>query len=351
MGFFKRRDQVERDAFGSPVGAPSVSTPAAPAPPAAAWAGRVTALVIDADAPPEGAPPMGAGSHGTARLLIDPGPHQRVMTTKFRFKADRWLVPGMQVPLAIDAEHPDQSGIDWDAVPSMEDRVAANDPVLADPLGARRRVAEAQGLPAPQTTAFDQALEQARTAPAPEGKLRAVVLVVSVRGQAWDNPDGAGHGVTDERKSAAVLSVNVPGRAPYAVYQRKFKFPHLRRDLTGAGLPALVAAGEPDDVDIQWDELPDIGDQLSARISSSLEQALGATAWMPGSTPAGSQMPGAAAGWQALEAMAPQMMDMVTQNARRALQFVQDPAQRAMLIEQYRAAGIPVDDDPPQPTT
>jgi hypothetical protein len=38
------------------------------------------------------------------------------------------------------------------------------------------------------------------------------------------------------------------------------------------------------------------------------------------------------------------MQQLAADNAKRTLQFVQDPAQRRMLIEQYRAAGIVLDE-------
>ena len=107
---------------------------------------RATALVVEADAPPHGAPLVGRGSHGTVRILVDTGSGAAPVSGKFKYKDDRWLVPGMEVAVTIDPVRPDQFEVDWGAVPSMEDRVAAGDPSLADPIGAGRRVAEALGL-------------------------------------------------------------------------------------------------------------------------------------------------------------------------------------------------------------
>ena len=36
--------------------------------------------------------------------------------------------------------------------------------------------------------------------------------------------------------------------------------------------------------------------------------------------------------------------EMMAQSAKQALRFVQDPKMRKMMIEQYRAAGIEIDD-------
>jgi hypothetical protein len=38
-------------------------------------------------------------------------------------------------------------------------------------------------------------------------------------------------------------------------------------------------------------------------------------------------------------------MKMAAESAKTALSMIQDPAQRKMIIEQYRAAGIQIDDD------
>jgi hypothetical protein len=319
---------------------------------------NVTGLVVEADAPPQGAPPMGTGSHGTVRILADAGSGPVTSTMKFRFSDARWLVPGMEIAVTIDPAEPGRFALDWGAIPAMEDRVAANDPTLADPLGARLKVAKALGFDAgsAKSDRFKTAMAEAARTPAPDGKLRAVVLVATIRGRAVNEPH-ASNSVTQEQNSAAVLAVNIPGRAPYAVYKRKFKFPRLQRDLTGAGLPALVSAGDPNDVAILWHEMGSVERQMATRISdssrdadarnsqvSALEQQI-----LGGLEAAGTDAQGAipGSGAAALGGLAPQMRQMAVDNARRSLQFVTDPAQRRMLIEQYRAAGILDDGDQP----
>jgi hypothetical protein len=315
---------------------------------------RATALVVEAHAPPQGAPPFGRGSHGTLRVLVDNGSGPASLSATFKYAEDRWLVPGMEVAVTIDSARPDHFEVDWGAVPSMSDRVAANDPTLADPIGARRRVAEALGLTQADTGSarserFNEAMGKAAQTPAPAGTRRAVVLVATIRGRFWSEEHG-GHGVTLERNSAAVLAVHVPGKAPYAVLARKFKFPHLQADVTGAGLPALVSDSDPNDVKVLWDELPTLGSQLGTRMSDSLARASQTTEMEEqisgalGQAGTDSQGPTAAPGAAAADSLAPQMRQLAVDNAKRTLQFVQDPAQRKMLIEQYRAAGIVLDE-------
>jgi hypothetical protein len=289
------------------------------------------------------------------RVLVDHGSGPASLSATFKYDEQRWLVPGMEVAVTIDPAQPDRFDVDWGAVPSMADRVAANDPTLADPIGARRRVAEALGLTQADTGSagserFHEAMEKAAHTPPTPGRRRAVVLVATIRGRFWSEQN-AGHGVTLERNSAAVLAVNVPGRAPYAVLARKFKFPHLQADLTGAGLPALVSDSDPNDIEVLWDEAPSLGSQLGTRISdslarasqvASLEEQITGTLGQVGTDPQGASAPSGAA---AAGALAPQMQQLAVDSAKRALQFVQDPAQRQMLIEQYRAAGIVLDED------
>ena len=79
--------------------------------------------------------------------------------------------------------------------------------------------------------------------------------------------------ITVHRNSEAVLAVNIPGRPPYAVLVRHFKFPRRQSDITGAGLPALVSATDPNDVDVQWDDVPSVASQLADRMSASMSAA------------------------------------------------------------------------------
>lgn len=294
-----------------------------------------TGLVIEADAPPQGAPPMGTGSHGTARILVDAGSGPVTSTTKFRFSDSHWLVPGMEIAVTIDPSQPETFELDWGTIPAMADRAAANDPTLADPMGARLKVTQALGFDTSSAKSdhFKAAMAEAARTPAPAGKLRAVILVATIRGRSVNEAHSRAS-VTQEQNSNAVLAVNIPGRAPYAVYRRKFKFPRLQRDLTGAGLPALVSAGDPDDVEILWDEVGSVASQMATRISDSGRDAAARNSPVT-----------AASGADAPETQASQMRQMAVDNAKRTLQFVRDPAQRKMLIEQYRAAGIILDED------
>ena len=301
-----------------------------------------TALVVAAAVAPEGGPSVGPGSNGQVRIMADLGAGPRVYDGKIRMTEAHWLVPGMEVEVTIDPSHPDRFEINWESVPSIETRVAAGDPALTDPVGARRKVAHALGLTqadtgTDRTERFERALERAGAQSAPPGKLRAVVLISTIRGRrriVGDGENAATHDqVTYKRDSAAVLSVNVPGRAPYAVHLRRFKCEVDLLDPLWMPLPALVSALDPTDVEILWDEVPGHDAQLRDRIAGSVAAQQARAAQVDAF--AGQALPDRS-----------QMQQLAADSARRALQYVQDPAMRKMLIDQYRAAGIDVGEDP-----
>jgi hypothetical protein len=319
---------------------------------------QTTALVVAADQRPEG----GGPATGVVRVLVDPGPRQRVLEAKLRLDTDRWLVPGMDVDVMLSSDRT-KFDVDWDSVPTIEERVAANDATLADPAGALRRVAHALGHTQADTGTsraehFEAALQEAADRTPPPGKVRGVVVVVAMRGAmaGASGPELIGSDeVSFQRRSAAVLSVNVPGRAPYAVYMRKFRFPRKSRtDYTGAGYPALISESDPHDIEVLWDEVPSVQSQLSDRIASSMALAESRRAamteqWQAALGQAGADAAGGGmspeGGAQFAGAMAPEMRKLAADSARQALQHVQDPAMRKTMIDQYRAAGIDIPED------
>ena len=319
MGFFGRRHAPGRD-HGT--------------------AATTTALVVEAAAPPEGGPVLGPGSHGALRIYADLGSGPALHDGKIRMSDEHWLVPGMEIPVTFNPDG--RFEVDWESVPTMEARAASGDPALADPIAARRKVAHALGLTQAETgTArtdrFNRVLEQAATHTAPPGKLRAVVLIATIRGRrriVGDSENASTHDqVTYARPSAAVLAVNIPGRTPCAAYVQRFKCEVDLLEPLWTPLPALVSAGDPADIEILWDEVPAHDAQLMDRIAGSRAAQQSRTAQVDAF--AATTLPPAS-----------QMQQLAADSAMRALQYLTDPAMRRTLIEQYRAAGIDVGEDP-----
>jgi hypothetical protein len=174
---------------------------------------RTTALVVDAD-PPVSNESRWGNVKGTVTILVDNGSDGPIYVARnLRLTEDRWLVRGMEIPVSIDPAKPERFEIDWDAIPSIEQRVAANDPTLADPSATQRKIAAAlesasvsgpaQGMArrgmagggatgtGPTADHLDEAIQKAAKEPAPPGKQRAVVVIAAIT-SGGDSSSGGG---------------------------------------------------------------------------------------------------------------------------------------------------------------
>jgi len=329
---------------------------------------RMTALVVEADHPLDNLFRQGSQSHGLVRILAGTPAGTVCVGRRFRLDRDHWPVRGMHLAVWLDPSSPEQFEIAWDELPGIEDRVARGDPALADPIRARTatlRALEDAGVPvgsdaraaglvaqaaALQSGAgvwspegFDSALAEAARLPAPDGKERALVVIATSLATLRTQDDGRGSSMNwyhdIHGKHDAVLAVYVPGRAPYALSKHKFKHKRGRGMPRGGGLPALVSLGDPADVEVLWDELPSLKEQNRQTVAAAYElrDAQLAQAMQPW----GAAAPPAPGG---VPQMGGDAQSMMAQNARAALAAVQDPAMRQMLIAQYRAMGIQIDD-------
>jgi hypothetical protein len=347
----------------------------------------MTALVVEADDPLDNLVKLGKQARGTVRILIETEPAPIYVAGRFKLDRDHWPVRGMELPVTIDPAKPDQFEIDWDAVPSIEERAADNDLTLADPAGTRKRTMEAllaSGAAGPGADTapegvrevvvaaqaaeakldkgsglpehLKESMDKAAQTPAPAGKTRAVVLIAASEATLRTvGADSDGFGGHPERqrtgKHDAVLAVNVPGNAPYAVFKKKLKHPRGKGSPPGAGLPALVSSSDPTDVEVLWDELLSIKDQSRQTAADAIQNAQDRMAEATKEVSQGTERPlpspGApppTPGAAGMPQMPANMQAMMAENAKRALQFTKDPATRKMLIAQYRAAGIEIDE-------
>jgi hypothetical protein len=165
-----------------------------------------------------------------------------------------------------------------------------------------------------------------------------------------DSENAATHdSITYRRGSDAVLSVTIAGRRPYAVLVPHFKCEVDLLDPLWRPLPALVSADRPSELEILWNEVPSHDEQLQDRVAGSIaaqqERAAMVADFSRAQMAALNQPPGVADEPAASDSSAPglDMAGLAAENARRTLRFVQDPEMRRMLIEQYRAAGIDID--------
>jgi hypothetical protein len=233
---------------------------------------RTTGLVVGATDPLDNMLRLGNRTRGWVRVIADLDGNRVMAVNRFDLTPKRWLVVGMEIPVKIDPGRPASFEIVWDAIPSMEERVAANDPTLADPISAQKT---AQGAllvaggaaadPADEILdRFRKAMKYAVEQPAPAGKTRAIVhvaaITATVRADEGSSENNPSQKQVSTGRRTAVLSVNVPGQPPYALLQRKFKRP---RGLAGLIVPALVCSSDPADVEVLWDELRSMNQQLA----------------------------------------------------------------------------------------
>lgn len=348
---------------------------------------RMVAIVIEADDPLDNRIKLGRSSLGTVRILIETEPEPIYVKRDFKLDREHWVVPGMQLPVTVDRAHPESFEIRWDEIPSMADRAALNDPTLADPVGTkkkmqqtliasgavgpagpyrpsddvRERVVEAQAAAAKEGDGrpdhWQESLDRAAGSPAPPGKKRAVVLFAASEATLRtedSRADGSGGVLVRERhgKHDVVLAVTIPGSPPYAVYVPNFNHKSGKGLALGAGIPALVSESDPSDVEVLWDELPSRRDQLretvaearnltQSSVAAAAQQMEEATrqvslrAAEAGSSP---QPPTETPG------LTPAMKEMMLKNAKMAVSAAPNAQMRDMIIEQYRLAGIPIDE-------
>jgi hypothetical protein len=225
---------------------------------------HTTGLVVGTSDPIVNKLRLGNRYRGWVRVIADAGGNQVNAVGRFSLTENRWLVVGMEIPVRVDPEQPRGFEIEWGAIPTMEERVAANDATLVDPLGAQMR-AQAVLLAANGAAAspadgmlerFEKAMKYAAEQPAAEGKTRAIVHVAAITSTVRTAEYSTEHQISKKLvstgKRKAVLSVNVPGQPPYAVFHRKFRRP---RGMAGLIVPAVVSSSDPTDVEVLWDEL------------------------------------------------------------------------------------------------
>jgi hypothetical protein len=357
----------------------------------------MTGLVVETDDPLDNRIKVGKGTRGTVRILVDAKPAPIYVANSFKLDREHWPVRGMQLPVSIDPAKPEKFEVNWEEVPSIEERAAANDATLADPIGAHKKTMEAliasgatgpgakvqgssggsvavpenvrESVVAAQVESFKQdegsglpdhfkeSMDKAAQEPAPAGKTRAVVLVAAseatLRSEGGDDMGGGSHNVRDRHgKHDAVLAVNIPGQDPYAVFVPQFKHPRNKGIAPGAGLPALVSSSDPADVEVLWDEMLSVGKQAKQTAAEAMQtasqrmaeatQQMGQPFQQP-APPAPSAAP--APGTTGVPQVPANMQQMMAENAKTALAATKDPAIRKMLIEQYRMAGIEIDEE------
>jgi hypothetical protein len=271
---------------------------------------RVAALVVMA-----GLPPLNKGVKGFGDwvfVVADLGSGPAVIRSVVDLDRDRWLVPGTTVTIDVNPVQLGQARaftVDWASVAPIRDRVAAGDPALVDPRGARAAAVAARTAAAPpqpastgskrstpcsgpvlEVASWSAACDDAisRTGATVNGKVRAVAIVSAMRmlfsdlthdGQGRPNPQLDREMLFYWRKRAGnetVLSINIAGRSPYAVFVPDFDSPADKPATIAPWLypwlPVVVAPSGT--VDVLWDEVPPWTSISRSRALAAYEQHL-----------------------------------------------------------------------------
>jgi hypothetical protein len=375
---------------------------------------RVNALIVLAGLPPLNMTARHWGDWVWAVTDIGNGPV--TIRSVVDLDRERWLVPGTPAVIDVDPARLDQVRpftVDWSSVPPIQDRVAANDPVLADPRAARAKATQAltgtarpaePAQPAkrgmfghgstdftpssgpglkmrPWAAACADAIAATASTPAPPGKMRVVAIVSAMRmmftglghdRQGRPDPDDDeknGLYAKSMRGNETVFSVNVAGRAPWAVWVPDFQAPR-RRPVYRAPelypwLPALMPVDGRGPLEILWDDVTELSQQVqqlaAGSASAQMAQAAAAMqAWQARMTdmagPAGEAPPSvppdlstlppeahqSAAQLAASLRMVPEgMRQMVIDQSRMGLNSL-PPEMREAYLALWRSHGIPV---------
>jgi hypothetical protein len=321
---------------------------------------EMTALVVDADSPLDNMIRIGPQTWGMVRIYVEDASPPIYTAARFKLDRDHWLVAGMKIPVMIDQATPNEFQINWDAIPSMRDLVSANDPALADPVGTRKRIGEiVQDATSPiDVSKLPEEIramlrEHEAKIPPPVDHAAEAEAAATMSPATSECCGGRSYRTADGRHDA-VLSVRAMGRAPYAVFVHNFRQPAGRRDIMGSGLPALVSQTDPNDIEVLWKEIPSVRSQVTDKLAEATQRMNAAQAQMAedqklmmekiekdtaaATAAAGAPMPTSVQ-------LPESVLAMMAQNAKVALSVVRDPAQRQMLIQQYKIAGIPIDDE------
>jgi hypothetical protein len=278
---------------------------------------KVTALVCRAGLRPLNMSLAGYGDWTTVVTDIGNGPVR--ITSMVNLDRDRWLLPGAQVTIDLAPERVGKAHsytVEWDSVPPIQERIAANDPVVTEPRAAMAAAETAmassgrirpmppgktyvpRSYPVPNlsawTAACDEAIAATATLPAPPGTVRVVAIVVGLRLlMRHENRDIFGnHPIEDQNfrqgtqyrrprgGTEAVFALAAPGRAPRAVFVPKFTAPSAKdvsvQPTIYPFLPATVAADGSGSMEIRWDEVLDLRAQTGQYVGHAQQQAAGA---------------------------------------------------------------------------
>lgn len=230
----------------------------------------------------------------TAALSVStPGEEPIYIEVECTVHRDKSLLAGSVLPVHIDPRAPEHLKIRWEEVPTIEQRIADNDPVILDPEHTWRTVAEARRAapitgatiaPSPGVDPWGDARIEGWPGDRALGGARrpatALVVASSIDSRGYRAADdwhfpisryaGTIYDTAHEYLGWLVLCV-APESAPrYGLHVRKM----LRSTRLGALLPVTIDPTKPDDIEIAWLHAPDMVRARTKRMLAANESAV-----------------------------------------------------------------------------
>jgi hypothetical protein len=328
---------------------------------------RVTALVTDTERPVENLDGS-RGSLARTQILVDLGAGPVVGLRELPLDPEHWLTIGQSIPVFVNPTNPNDFTVDWSVVPSIAERVAAQDPTLVDPLDARLKswdALSAAGLHTPdmdevapqvlqvelaamraqyvsQAQAFAKQVVGAASLAAPDGYRRAIVAIATTTAR-WEGASLTSLHREVLGKHTVVLAVTVAESRPYAVLVTSFQHKERAFDANNPGLPALVSIADLNDVQVQWDEMstPQDVEHAAQQQARGYKKTLGTLMEQHDAAVVAAQTAIPRAALPADVSSDPKAAAIANANATLARM---SPIARPAMIAYYRSIGIEVDE-------
>jgi hypothetical protein len=172
-------------------------------------------------------------------LVEAPGREPVFVNSRRQMTREKYLIPGLRVPVGVSERDPTRFRIEWDEVPTIDELIARGDPLFTNPDATRPLLRDAW------TTAGR---------PLPPAPPREEIDGPSARVISFGGAGQTKGLISNDRKLDLLLSVAVPGRPRWG-YRWQGKGPWDRMLKAGTNIPVIYDPARPNEVDIAWDEV------------------------------------------------------------------------------------------------
>ena len=176
----------------------------------------------------------------TTQVIVGfPGIQPVFVSSYRRMTREKYLIPGLRVPVTVSRSDATRFRIEWDDVPTIDELIADGDALFTDPDATRPAIRESWAA--------------AGLAPRPEPP-RNQVDGPSARVVSFGGAGNAPSPFTSQRRVDLLLSVAIPGEPRFG-HRFQGKAPRQRIVRPGTNIPVLYDPARPRQVDIPWDEI------------------------------------------------------------------------------------------------